>query len=116
MNLQIDLSQGARIIIESDDATTNYPLIVVVRQKKGILSWQIPLQVENKHLDNPISYKITSRTLCPNKYYKDIRFEEAEQYVTISISTASPKNITCNLRLTLLTEFMLKLVWKYSYS
>ncbi|XP_014230770.1 SID1 transmembrane family member 1-like [Trichogramma pretiosum] len=108
-NTGINKSDGARIIVESDNAISTYPLIVVVRQKKGILSWQIPLQVEGRNTNNPISYHITSRTLCPNEFYKSIKFDkEPDQYVTISISTASIKNISFNLQLFPLAEFYLK--------
>ncbi|XP_014207455.1 SID1 transmembrane family member 2-like [Copidosoma floridanum] len=100
--------EGARIIVESQDAPTNFPLIVVVRQKKGILSWQIPLQVENKHLIDPIPYHVTSRTLCPSKYYKELRFTDNDQYVTISISTANINNITFNLGLKPIQNFYME--------
>lgn len=103
------LEVGARIVVESEDAKSNYPLIVVVRQKKGILSWQIPLEVENKYLENPILYSITSRTLCPASFYKTVHFEDSDdQYVTISISTASSENITFNLSLTPVENFYMR--------
>lgn len=89
-----NLTGGATIYVESEDADNENPLIVVVRQKKGILSWQVPLLVENRYLVNPIFYPNTSRTLCPSQYYKTIRFGETDQYVTVSISTASRKNIS----------------------
>ncbi|XP_058803518.1 SID1 transmembrane family member 1-like isoform X2 [Phymastichus coffea] len=109
---------GARIYVQSEDADNDYPLIVVVRQKKGILSWQVPLLVENKNLANPIPYRETSRTLCPSNYYKDIRFHKADQYVTVSISTASIKNISFFLRLNPMKheEFYLKSGEKRNYT
>ena len=100
--------EGARIIVESENATSNYPLIVVVRQKKGILSWQIPLLVENKRMIDPIPYHITSRTLCPSRYYKTIYFNASDQYVTVSISTASPYNISFSLQLNPVSDFYVK--------
>lgn len=100
--------EGARIVVESEDAPPDFPLIVVVKQKKGILSWQIPLQVENKHLVKPLQYHVTSRTLCPAKYYKKILFDNNDQYVTVSISTANPTDINFKLKLTPVKNFYIK--------
>ncbi|KAJ8668220.1 hypothetical protein QAD02_009883 [Eretmocerus hayati] len=105
--------EGARIVVESNNASTAYPLLVVVRQKKGILSWQIPLQVENKHLIGPIPYRLTSRTLCQSEYYKsqrdihDIQFKEPDQFVTISIATASTDVIGFNLTVKPIPRFFM---------
>ncbi|XP_031783168.1 SID1 transmembrane family member 2 [Nasonia vitripennis] len=104
-----NVESAARIVVQSEDAKPSYPLIVVVRQKKGILSWQIPLEVDNKYLENPVLYSNTSRTLCPAKYYKTINFDDSDdQYVTVSISTASSKNITFNLNLTPVNNFYMR--------
>jgi hypothetical protein len=96
---------SVRIIVESQDAISNYPLSVVVKQKQGILSWEIPLLVQNKRLLNPIPYNLTSRTLCPSKYYKTIKLTEMDEYVTITISTASLKNISFYLELRPIQNF-----------
>lgn len=39
--------QPARIMVESNNSNRSYPVLVVVRQQKGVLSWQLPLVVES---------------------------------------------------------------------
>lgn len=49
---------------------------------------------------DPIPYHKTSRILCPANYYKKfIRFSDMDQYVTTTISTASPYNFTFKLQI-----------------
>ena len=36
---------GLRVYTKSIDAPENQPVVIVVRQKKGVLSWQIPFLV-----------------------------------------------------------------------
>ena len=39
--------QPARVMVESNNANRSYPVLVVVQQQKGVLSWQLPLVVES---------------------------------------------------------------------
>lgn len=88
-----DTLEGARITVESN-ATTDFPLIVVVKQKQGILSWQIPL----------LDYKTTSRTLCSIK----TNSTGEDEFVTVSLSTSSSSNITFALTLASVTDFRIR--------
>ncbi|XP_033223305.1 SID1 transmembrane family member 1-like [Belonocnema kinseyi] len=85
--------EGARITVGSD-ATTDFPLTVVVKQKKGILSWQIPL----------LEYNTTSRTLCS----LNNKSSEEEEFVTVSLSTGSPVNISFTLILVPVKDFHIR--------
>ncbi|XP_011702065.1 PREDICTED: SID1 transmembrane family member 1-like isoform X2 [Wasmannia auropunctata] len=99
-----NVSMGtARIKIESN-ATHSLPLIIVVRQTTGILSWQIPLLVNSADLDTVI-YNKTSRTLCSNKYYRYA--QDDEEYVIVGISTASRENIFFEISVVEVTDFYL---------
>ncbi|KZC10355.1 SID1 transmembrane family member 1 [Dufourea novaeangliae] len=89
--------ETARIDVESN-ATHDLPLIVVVRQKRGILSWQIPLVVNNMYF-NDLTYNKTSRTLCSTKEYRNEPGAQ-EEFVTVSLSTASHINIAFTLIVT----------------
>ncbi|CAL1681359.1 unnamed protein product [Lasius platythorax] len=100
-----NISETARIQIESN-ATHSLPLIVIVRQTTGILSWQIPLLVESA--DSSVVYNKTSRTLCSTKYYRYAPKDE-EEYVIVGISTASRENIWFNLSVAEVTDFYLLL-------
>ncbi|XP_046592495.1 SID1 transmembrane family member 1 isoform X1 [Neodiprion lecontei] len=85
---------GARITVKSN-ANSSLPLIVVVRQQKGILSWQIPLFV--KTVDDVLKYNTTSRTLCPTNDYQRLGSRDQNEFVTVSISTASISNISFSM-------------------
>ncbi|XP_033222891.1 SID1 transmembrane family member 2-like [Belonocnema kinseyi] len=76
--------QEARVTVESN-ATADFPLSIVVKQKGGILFWQIPL-IEN------LEYGSASRTLC--SLNSDSSEEEP---ITVSLSTASSINISFRL-------------------
>ncbi|KAL6257470.1 hypothetical protein P5V15_011040 [Pogonomyrmex californicus] len=95
--------ETARIKVESN-ATHSLPLIVVVRQTTGILSWQIPLLVAGTDFDTVI-YNKTSRTLCSTKYYRYSR--NNEEFVIVGISTASYENIFFNISVVEVTDFYL---------
>lgn len=102
--IQVTWMQTARIEVESN-ATHDLPLIVVVHQKRGILSWQIPLVVNSMYFqDQP--YNKTSRTLCSAKYYRS-ELEE-QDFVTVSLFTASNTNISFKLNVTEDSHFYLK--------
>lgn len=107
------LLKTARIQVQSD-ATSDLPLIVVVRQDRGILSWQIPLIIESVNFD-PLKYNKTSRTLCSTKYYKsDYHDADDQDFISVSISTASHTNIFFNLSVTEETDFNIRLNEKRS--
>ncbi|KAK2580071.1 hypothetical protein KPH14_012354 [Odynerus spinipes] len=102
------LLKTARIEVQSN-ATSNQPLIIVVRQDRGILSWQIPLVVESTHF-SPLSYNKTSRTLCSTKYYKSSYHNIDEQdFISVIVSTASHTNISFNLEVAEQTDFNIRL-------
>ncbi|CAK9831549.1 SID1 transmembrane family member 1 [Anthophora retusa] len=100
----VTLVETAKIEVESN-ATHDSPLIVVARQKKGILSWQIPLVVTSMYFDN-VAYNKTSRILCSNKYYSR-QSEDQEEFVAISLSTANHQNISFKLNMTQEPNFYL---------
>ncbi|KAL6432784.1 hypothetical protein ACFW04_006278 [Cataglyphis niger] len=94
--------ETARIEIESN-ATHRFPLIVIVRQTTGILSWQIPLLVDGT---DSVIYNKTSRILCSTKYYRYAP-KDKEEYVIVGISTASLENIFFNLNVVKVEDFYL---------
>ncbi|KYQ59051.1 SID1 transmembrane family member 1 [Trachymyrmex zeteki] len=95
--------ETARITVESN-ATHSLPLIIVVRQTTGILSWQIPLLVNSADLDTVI-YNKTSRTLCSTKYYRYAQNDD--EHVIVGISTASRENITFSVSVVEVMDFYL---------
>ncbi|XP_076277521.1 SID1 transmembrane family member 1 [Lasioglossum baleicum] len=98
--------QTSRINVESD-ASHSRPLIVVVRQNREILSWQIPLVVKSTYF-NQSTYNKTSRTLCSTKDYQRGHGDEGDEFITVSLSTASHRNISFQLNVTKDLHFYLR--------
>ncbi|XP_003704971.2 SID1 transmembrane family member 1 [Megachile rotundata] len=100
----VTMLETARLEVESN-ATTDFPIIVVVRQQKGILSWQIPLVVNSIYFSNK-AYNKTARTLCSTKFYRSDS-ENLDEFISVSLSTGSHQNILFKLNMTELLDFYL---------
>jgi hypothetical protein len=55
-----------RISAWSSNATVECPVLLVVRQEREVLSWQIPFVVDTSTRDGVVHFHNTSRTLCHN--------------------------------------------------
>ena len=53
-------SNAVRVTLSSLSATDENPILVIVKRQRSVMSWQIPLVLEENH-----HYSLTSRTLCP---------------------------------------------------
>lgn len=71
--------------IESDS-----PLLFVARQQRGVLSWKLPLPLENIY-----EFDYASRTLCPLD--QKHRTSDIDQVLYAEVSTMSNKNINFSL-------------------
>ena len=60
---------GLRIYSSSDNVDNENPLLVVVRQEKGILSWKIPFFIKREDSKKYDLYYTVIRTLCPIRNY-----------------------------------------------
>ena len=56
---------GLRVFSESLNAFEDFPILIVVNQQKGVLSWQIPFHVRRDDNHNFDRYYSVNRTLCP---------------------------------------------------
>ena len=58
---------GLRVFSEVDEmlAKEDFPILIVVNQQKGVLSWQIPFHVRRDDNHNFDRYYSVNRTLCP---------------------------------------------------
>lgn len=107
-------SRPARVTVECLHATRALPVLVVLRQAKGVLSWQLPLIVPTTR--NKVEYHRTSRTLCPNSNYQrslsrnaghlTIDTSDFGEEVDIIISSSSTQNLTFLLKLELEKDFV----------
>ena len=52
--------------VESDSASISAPVLVVVRYKKGVLSWQLPMETQDPDDTKSVVYTAVNRTLCPD--------------------------------------------------
>ncbi|XP_064089921.1 uncharacterized protein LOC135203921 [Macrobrachium nipponense] len=86
---------AVRVTVSSADCDYTNPLLVVVRQQRGVLSWQLPLEPPSSDVILE-EYRTVSRTLCPVKNYKVMLQGslDTKQRLFIDLSTSSPKNIT----------------------
>lgn len=86
---------------------------MVVRQKREILSWQIPLVVNSMYFDD-LAYNKTSQTLCSINYNQS-GLEEEKEFITVSLSTANYQNILFKLNMTKQYDFYIRYVIQISY-
>ena len=58
---------GLRVFSQVDEmlAREDFPILIVVNQQKGVLSWQIPFHVRRDDNHNFDRYYSVNRTLCP---------------------------------------------------
>lgn len=86
---------------------------MIVRQKREILSWQIPLVVNSIYFDD-LAYNKTSQTLCSINYNQS-GLEEEQEFITVSLSTANHKNISFKLNMTKQYDFYIRYAIQISY-
>ncbi|XP_072386830.1 SID1 transmembrane family member 1-like isoform X1 [Diabrotica undecimpunctata] len=99
-----------RIWIESD-ADVTAPLMIVARQKKEMISWQLPLEIEGTNGETNVNY--TSRTMC-HDIIKQYRFAGSkmkvkQENVIVSVTTASVSNVSFTIRVDNQKNFTLEL-------
>lgn len=74
----------------------DYPTVVVIRQERSVMSWQMPLLMKG------YDYMHVSRTLCP------VDSNNTAQKIYVEFSTQAKKNVTFTLRAELVYNFMIK--------
>ncbi|XP_059480473.1 SID1 transmembrane family member 1-like [Neocloeon triangulifer] len=84
---QVSSKSPARISVESKEANYESPVLVVVRQQRGVLSWQIPYATERG------SYTLVSRTLCPSSLFEVVTGDGSQENLIVSVSSSSHKNV-----------------------
>ncbi|XP_034934611.1 SID1 transmembrane family member 2-like [Chelonus insularis] len=106
---ETQINESARINVESN-ATIEDPLLVVVKQRVGILSWQIPLLVERNNSIPQLFHK-TSRTLCSSRDYRSNLepLKGDRDTIVVSIFTGSDSSVSFNLTVDLEDDFYLSL-------
>ncbi|XP_066279639.1 SID1 transmembrane family member 1-like isoform X4 [Branchiostoma lanceolatum] len=93
--------RAIRVEVKSKGANEDYPLLFVVRQQRGILSWQVPLMIRGIY-----GYDKVSRTLCPMDHLQ-VGVKDEKETVYLEVSAASPTALNYRVNATILTDFSL---------
>ncbi|KAM6474987.1 SID1 transmembrane family member 1 isoform 2-T2 [Liasis olivaceus] len=93
-----------RVTVKSDSEDDQYPVLFVVRQQKGVLSWQLPLIFHGLY-QRSYNYTEVSRTLCPSESVPENG--SSEQIVFINVASMAPYNAHYLLHVTRIKNFQL---------
>ncbi|CAM1301837.1 Uncharacterised protein g3080 [Pycnogonum litorale] len=109
-NFKLNETRVIRVHVNSTSTVNNDPVVFVFRQQKGIMSWQLPLQVRSSSSSKPVGadYYSVARTVCPLRNYEGINKDsEKMQDVYLDVSSESLKSVHVGLRLDFLENFVL---------
>ena len=102
-----------RVYVESDGAVSSAPVLVVIRYKKGVLSWQLPMETQDPDDEREVIYTAVNRTLCPDddgQYAGSVE----DRRVRISISTASLTPVKFSVSLYEQPQYIISINTSYS--
>uniref|UniRef100_A0A8C9FBU5 SID1 transmembrane family member 1 n=1 Tax=Pavo cristatus TaxID=9049 RepID=A0A8C9FBU5_PAVCR len=100
--LQVD---AVRVYVNSSSENLQYPVLFVVRQQKGVLSWQVPLIFRGLY-QRTYNYQEVSRTLCPSEPAPETG--PSDQIIFVDVASMAPFNIAYELLVTRLESFQLE--------
>ncbi|XP_071111352.1 SID1 transmembrane family member 1-like isoform X1 [Haliotis cracherodii] len=79
----LNQTTAVRVSVSSINSTSSSPVMVVVRQRQGIMSWAVPL-----FIDYIYAYSSVSRTLCPIFHLSGSDTEEdPQQQIFVEVSS-----------------------------
>ncbi|XP_044107340.1 SID1 transmembrane family member 1 isoform X4 [Neovison vison] len=96
---------AVRVYVNSSSENLNYPILVVVRQQKGVLSWQVPLLFQGLY-QRTYNYQEVSRTLCPSEATNETG--PLEQLVFVDVASMAPLGAQYKLLVTKIKHFQLQ--------
>ncbi|KAM4863112.1 SID1 transmembrane family member 1 isoform 4-T4 [Urocitellus parryii] len=94
-----------RVYVNSSSENLNYPVLVVVRQQKEVLSWQVPLLFQGLY-QRSYNYQEVSRTLCPSKATNETG--PLEQLIFVDVASMAPLGAHYKLLVTKIKNFQLR--------
>lgn len=103
-------TSAVRVTVSSPMSGYIYPLLVVVRQQRGVLSWQLPLEPPPNTLIVE-EYYTASHTLCPVKNYKlsSQGNLDTTQRLFVDVSTSSPTDLNFTVTADFERQFLIEL-------
>uniref|UniRef100_A0A8C6ESV8 SID1 transmembrane family member 1 n=2 Tax=Marmota marmota marmota TaxID=9994 RepID=A0A8C6ESV8_MARMA len=96
---------AVRVYVNSSSENLNYPVLVVVRQQKEVLSWQVPLLFQGLY-QRSYNYQEVSRTLCPSKATNETGL--LEQLIFVDVASMAPLGAHYKLLVTKIKNFQLR--------
>ncbi|RZC36405.1 Sid-1-related C [Asbolus verrucosus] len=112
-----ELKLPPRVTINSSNANISNPLMVVARQPRELLSWQLPLILESESGNK--NFTKISRTLCHDMYrHYDPRGLGTVQIDSpvLTVSTASETNVNFTVRVDYQEDFVIKPSRTYNFT
>lgn len=94
-----------RVYVNSSSENLDYPVLVVVRQQKEVLSWQVPLLFQGLY-QRSYNYQEVSRTLCPSEATNETG--PLEQLIFVDVASMAPLGAQYKLLVTKLKHFQLQ--------
>ncbi|ELK18174.1 SID1 transmembrane family member 1 [Pteropus alecto] len=96
---------AVRVYVNSSSENLDYPVLVVVRQQKGVLSWQVPLLFQGLY-QKSYNYQEVSRTLCPSEATNETG--PLEQLIFVDVASMAPLGAQYKLLVTKIKHFQLQ--------
>ncbi|KAM9696861.1 SID1 transmembrane family member 1 isoform 5-T5 [Dama dama] len=96
---------AVRVYVNSSSENLDYPVLVVVRQQKEVLSWQVPLLFQGLY-QRSYNYQEVSRTLCPSEATNETG--PLEQLIFVDVASMAPLGAQYKLLVTKLKHFQLQ--------
>uniref|UniRef100_A0A8I3Q2V3 SID1 transmembrane family member 1 n=2 Tax=Canis lupus familiaris TaxID=9615 RepID=A0A8I3Q2V3_CANLF len=96
---------AVRVYVNSSSENLDYPVLVVVRQQKGVLSWQVPLLFQGLY-QRSYNYQEVSRTLCPSEATNETG--PLEQLIFVDVASMAPLGAQYKLLVTKIKHFQLQ--------
>ncbi|XP_055965254.1 SID1 transmembrane family member 1 isoform X1 [Sorex fumeus] len=96
---------AVRVYVNSSTENLNYPVLVVVRQQKAVLSWQVPLLFQGLY-QRTYNYQEVSRTLCPSEATNETG--PLQQLIFVDVASMAPLGAQYKLLVTKIKHFQLQ--------
>ncbi|NXA57074.1 SIDT1 protein, partial [Nothocercus julius] len=96
---------AVRVSVNSSSENLQYPVLFVVRQQKGVLSWQVPLIFRGLY-QRTYNYQEVSRTLCPSEATPEAG--RSDQIIFVDVASMAPFDIAYELLVTRLDNFQIE--------
>ncbi|XP_012883974.1 PREDICTED: SID1 transmembrane family member 1 [Dipodomys ordii] len=96
---------AVRVHVNSSSENLAYPVLVVVRQQKEVLSWQVPLLFQGLY-QRSYNYQEVSRTLCPSTATN--KTGPLQQLIFVDVASMAPLGAHYKLLVTKIKHFQLQ--------